>query len=89
MSSLAGASGHPIRAPNIGLDPQRIQILSEQGRARIEAENAAKEAKRNEKREKGLQPKGWKGTLKQQLDRVKGMVRSNKSEGGNGEGVIH
>lgn len=76
-------------APDIGLDPQRIQILSEQGRARIEAENAAKEAERNEKQEKGLQPKGWKGTLKQQLERAKGMVRSKKSEDGDGKGVIH
>lgn len=37
------------QTPNIGLDTERIRILSEQGRARIEAENAVKEAERKEK----------------------------------------
>ncbi|MCJ1264040.1 hypothetical protein MMC22_003911 [Lobaria immixta] len=85
---MSSASNHVMYASDIGLDPQRIQILSEQGRARIEAENAAKEAKRNEKQEKGLQPKGWNGTLKQQLERAKGMVRSKNLEDGDGKGVI-
>lgn len=40
-----------IGPPNIGLSPERIQELSQQGRIRIEAENAAKEAQKAERAE--------------------------------------
>ncbi|MCJ1425145.1 hypothetical protein MMC29_003033 [Sticta canariensis] len=59
--------------PNIGLDTERIRILSEQGRARIEAENAVKEVERKEKQEKRMRTGGWKEKMEQGL---KGMIRS-------------
>lgn len=43
--------GCSIGPPNIGLSPERIQELSQQGRIRIAAENAAKEAQRAERAE--------------------------------------
>lgn len=73
--SLAGATGEGAYAqiqPRIGLDPERIRILSEQGRARIEAENAIKEAERKEKQEERLRNGGWKEKMQQGL---KGMIR--------------
>ena len=80
--------------PNIGLDTERIRILSEQGRARIEAENAVKEAERKEKQEKRMRNGGWKDRMEQGL---KGMIRSvgvgkgnsekEKRQGGLKEGV--
>lgn len=63
-------------APDIGLDSQQIRILSEKGRARIAAENATKEAKRKEKQEERMRHRGWKGTMGQGLELVRGMVRS-------------
>lgn len=38
------AAGFAVRPANIGLSPEQIQVLSHQGRERIAAENAAKEA---------------------------------------------
>ena len=40
-----------VGPPNIGLSPERIQELSQQARLRIEAENAAKEARKAERAE--------------------------------------
>lgn len=62
-------------APDIGLDSQQIHILSEQGRARIAAENAAKEVKRKERQDERMRHKGWIGTMEQWLEFVMGMVR--------------
>lgn len=50
--------GDPVCAPNIGLDQQRIDILSKQGRDRIAAENAAKEAAKAKKLEDKLNAGG-------------------------------
>lgn len=73
-------------APDIGLDSQQIQNLSEEGRARIAAENAAKEAKRKEKQEERARHKGWKGKMEQGLELVRGMLRKKeKGQGGGGE----
>ena len=89
---LAGSTGEGAWAqlpPNIGLDPERIRILSEQGRARIEAENAIKEAGRKEKQEERMKTGGWKEKMQQGL---KGMARSvgvgkrdSENEKGQGE----
>ena len=55
--------GDPICAPNIGLNQEQIDILSKQGKERIAAENAAKEAAKNQKLEAKLngggQGEGW------------------------------
>lgn len=40
------STGRPIGLPNIGLSPDRIRDLSQQGRERIAAENAAKADKK-------------------------------------------
>ncbi|MCJ1466205.1 hypothetical protein MMC07_004824 [Pseudocyphellaria aurata] len=66
--------------PNIGLDPERIRILSEEGRARIAAENAAKEVKREEKRQKRLEHKGWKGKIQQGLEMIRGERTNTEKE---------
>lgn len=69
-------SAYAQTAPDIGLNSHQIRILSEQGRARIAAENAAKQAKRTDKQEEGMHYKGWKGTMEQGLELFRGMVRS-------------
>lgn len=76
MSSIDGF-GNPIGVPEIGLDPERIRILSEEGRARIAAENAAKEAKREEKQEERMLHKGWKGKMQHGLELLKGKKKDN------------
>lgn len=48
----------PICAPNIGLNQEQVDILSKQGKERIAAENAAKEAAKNQKLEARLNGKG-------------------------------
>lgn len=63
-------------APDIGLNSHQIRILSEQGRARIAAENAAKQAKRRDKQEERMHYKGWKGTMEQGLELFRGMAKS-------------
>lgn len=63
-------------APDYGLDSQQIRTLSEKGRARIAAENATKEVKRKEKQEQHMRYKGWKGTMEQGLELLRGMASS-------------
>ncbi|MCJ1269877.1 hypothetical protein MMC22_009770 [Lobaria immixta] len=90
MSGLAASTGEGAyvqMGPSIGLDQQQIRILAEEGRARIEAENAAKEAKRKEKQEERMRHKGWKGKIRQGLERIKGTSKNNTSEAGAGNGA--
>lgn len=70
--------------PNIGLNSQQIHDYSEQGRARIAAENAVKEAERKQKQEERMRHKGWKG----KTEFVKAMMRSamGKKEKEKGQG---
>ena len=78
------------QSPHVGLDTERIRILSEQGRARIEAENTVKEAERKEKQEERMRNGGWKEKMSHGL---KGMISSvgvgksdsKKEEGRGGE----
>ncbi|MCJ1424963.1 hypothetical protein MMC29_002851 [Sticta canariensis] len=63
-------------APDIGLDSQQIRVLSEQGRARIAAKNAAKEVKHKERQEERMRQKGWIGTIENGLELLMGMVRN-------------
>ena len=69
-------------APDISLDSQHIRVLSEQGRARIAAENAAKEVKHKERQEERMRQKGWIGTIKNGLELIMGMV--GNAEAGKG-----
>ena len=72
--------------PNIGLNPQQVRVLAEEGRARIAAENAAKEVERKEKQENNPQQKGWKGKMEQGLERVKRKLKgTGESNFGNEE----
>ncbi|MCJ1470005.1 hypothetical protein MMC07_008650 [Pseudocyphellaria aurata] len=63
-------------APDIGLDSQQIGVLSGKGRARIAAQNTAKDAKRKENLEERMRHRGWKGTVALRLELVKEIVRS-------------
>lgn len=72
-------------APDIGLNQQQIRILSEQGRARIAAENAAKDAKRREKQEERMRRQGWKETMGQGLELVRGLVKTAGVNMGKGQ----
>lgn len=88
MSGLAATTDYGAYSqmgPNIGLDEQQTRILAEQGRARIEAENAAKKAKQEEKQEERVRHKGWKGKIRQVLERMKGKAKNHKSEAGAGK----
>lgn len=91
MSGLAAATtgygAYAQMGPSIGLDEQQTRILAEEGRARIEAENAAKEAKHKEKQEERMRHKGWKGKIRQGLERMKGKAKKHNSEAGAGKGA--
>lgn len=70
---------YTYEAPNFGLDSEQVRILSEEGRARIAAENAAKEAKRKETLEEGARHKERKGILDRLMRVLKGG--RNKRDG--------